>query len=169
VLKGVISGVPETVCCRLATIGVRSESTVCQGRLAVAGQEQELNAARFVVAGEGGGGASGGGSAGGGFTLDRDAMTTELGNLKKLQDRIADQLRAAVPMWSIQSPGNDPASQRNTAACNNSGLAYQNALVRQRDFVGVFIGKIEKALGIHESSDEQAAHTVNTQSDGGHF
>ncbi|MEV8613140.1 PE domain-containing protein [Amycolatopsis sp. NPDC051373] len=135
----------------------------------MAGQEQALKAARFVVAGEGGGGAAGGGSAAGAFALDRDAMTAELGNLKKLQDRISDQLRVAVPMWSIQSPGNDPASLRNTAACNKSGLAYQDALVRQRDFVGVFIGKIEEALGIYESSDEQAAQTVNTQGDGGHF
>ncbi|WIX83299.1 hypothetical protein QRX50_22330 [Amycolatopsis carbonis] len=135
----------------------------------MAGQEQALNAARFVVAGEGGGGAPGGGSAGGAFALDRDAMTTELGNLKKLQDRIADQLYQARPLWSIQSPGNDPASLRNTAACNKSGVAYQEALKRQRDFVGVFIGKMEKALGIHEASDEQAAQTVNSKGDGGHF
>ncbi|MBB4684647.1 hypothetical protein [Amycolatopsis jiangsuensis] len=127
-----------------------------------------MNAATFVVAGAGGGGASGG-SGGGAFTLDRDAMTAELTNLKKLKDRIAAQIDRAAPMWSIQSPGNDPASLRNTDASNRSGLAYRDALVRKRDFVGVFIEKIEKALGIHEANDEQAAQTVNTKGDGGRF
>ncbi|MFF0146539.1 hypothetical protein ATK36_0705 [Amycolatopsis sulphurea] len=134
----------------------------------MAGQEQALNAAKFVVAGEGAGGVSSG-STGGAFTLDRDAMTTELDNLKKLQRRIADQLNGAVAMWSIQSPGNDPASLRNTDASNKSGLAYRDTLTRQRDFVGVFIAKIETALGIHEANDEQAAQTVDTKSDGGRF
>ncbi|WP_147397387.1 hypothetical protein [Amycolatopsis panacis] len=135
----------------------------------MAGQDGALNAAKFVVADAGSGGASGGGSAGGAFTLDRDAMTTELGNLRKLRGRIQDQLSAAAPMWSIQSPGNDPASLRNTDACNKSGLAYRDSLVRQRDFVGIFIEKIEKALGLHETNDEQAAHTVNAKGDGGRF
>ncbi|MBB4683955.1 hypothetical protein [Amycolatopsis jiangsuensis] len=134
----------------------------------MAGQEQAVNTPTFVVAGAGGGGASGG-SAGGAFALDRDAMTTELANLKKLQRRIGDQRDHAAPMWSIQSPGNDPASLRNTEASNNSGLAYRDSLTRQYDFVGFFIAKIEKALGIHEENDEQAAQTVNTKSDGGRF
>ncbi|MFI5611079.1 hypothetical protein [Amycolatopsis sp. NPDC051903] len=135
----------------------------------MAGQEQVLSAARFVVAGEGGGGAAGGGSAGGAFALDRDAMTAELANLQKLQRRIAAQLNEAVPMWSIQSPGNDPASLRNTDASNKSGLAYQQSLTKQHDFVSVFIGKIQTALGIHVDNDEQAAHTVKATGDGGHF
>ncbi|MFF4599450.1 PE domain-containing protein [Amycolatopsis sp. NPDC001319] len=96
-------------------------------------------------------------------------MTTELANLQQLQRRIADQLRAAVPMWSIQSPGNDPASLRNTDASNKSGRAYQDALIRQRDFVGVFIGKIQTALGIYGAKDEQAAQDVSAAGDGGHF
>ncbi|RJQ86822.1 hypothetical protein [Amycolatopsis panacis] len=134
----------------------------------MAEQEQTGNTPTFVVAGEGGGGASGG-PTGGAFTLDRDAMSTELSNLKKLQDRIAAQIGKAAPMWSIQSPGNDPASLRNTEASNKSGLAYCDALTRQRDFVGVFITKIEKALGLHETNDEQAAQTVNLKGDGDHL
>ena len=135
----------------------------------MAGQEQAaVNAAKFVVAGEGAGGASGG-SAAGAFTLDRDAMTTELANLRNLQRRIADQLYKAVPMWSIQSPGQDPASLRNTAASNKSGEAYRDFLTRQNDFATAIIGKMETALGMHTANDEQAAHTVNTQGDGGRF
>ncbi|MFF0144673.1 hypothetical protein ATK36_3147 [Amycolatopsis sulphurea] len=134
----------------------------------MAGMEEALNAGMFVVAGEEGGGASGG-SPGGAFTMDRDAMTRELENLKKLRDRVNMQLRNAAPMWSIQSPGNDPASLRNTDASNKSGLAYRDSLVRQRDFVGVFIEKIEKALGLHTTNDGQAAQTVNTKGDGGRF
>ncbi|MYW92410.1 hypothetical protein G3I59_17800 [Amycolatopsis rubida] len=135
----------------------------------MAGQEQALNAAMFVVSGEGGGGAGGGGSAGGAFSLDRDAMTAELANLQKLHRQISDLLREAVPMWSIQSPGNDPASLRNTDASNKSGTAYRDSLVKQRDFVSVFIGKIQSALGIHEDNDQQAAQTVSVKGNGGHF
>jgi hypothetical protein len=135
----------------------------------VAGQEQAaVNAAKFVVAGGGGGGASGG-SAAGAFTLDRDAMTTELANLRDLQGRIERQLSKAVPMWSIESPGQDPASLRNTAASNKSGAAYRDFLTRQSNFAKVIIGKMETALGIHTANDEQAAQTISTQGDGGRF
>ncbi|WP_432850838.1 hypothetical protein ACQPXB_09120 [Amycolatopsis sp. CA-161197] len=135
----------------------------------MAGQEQAaVNAAKFVVAGGGGGGASGG-SASGAFALDRDAMTTELGNLQKLKDRIDKQQEVCRPMWSIESPGKDPASLRNTDASNKSGLAYRDFLSQQSRFVGVIIGKIETALGMHTANDEQAAHSVTIQGDGGRF
>ncbi|MEV6904210.1 hypothetical protein [Amycolatopsis sp. NPDC051372] len=135
----------------------------------MAGQEQAaVNAARFVVTGGGGGGASGG-SATGAFTLDRASMTSELANLRDLLDRITVQRNKARPMWSIESPGNDPASLRNTEASNKSGLAYLDFLTKQHDFVTVIIGKIETALGMHTANDEQAAQTVNVQGNGDRF
>jgi hypothetical protein len=130
------------------------------------GQAKALGAANFVVA-DGGGSSAGAGGAG--FSLSRDDMTAELGNLRKLADRITLQLEASQPMWSIQSPGKDPASLRNTDASNKSGLAYRDFLTRQSRFVAVIIDKMEKALGMHTANDQQAAQTVNAQNDGGRF
>lgn len=121
----------------------------------------------FVADGPAGGGASGGGSAPG-FYLSKDAMTAELGNLKKLRARIDAQLNAAVPMWSIVSPGQDPASLRNTNASNNSGNSYRSHLVRQSAYLGTVTQKMEEALGIHDAHDQQAGQDLNKQGEG-HF
>jgi hypothetical protein len=106
----------------------------------------------------GGGSAASGGSAG--FCLSRDAMTDELGNLKRLRDRIDAQLDLSRPMWSIISPGQDPASLRNTEASNSSGNFYRGHLLRQSAYLGTVIQKIEDALGIHESNNEQATKDI---------
>ncbi|MBB1152479.1 hypothetical protein [Amycolatopsis dendrobii] len=122
-----------------------------------------LTGASFFVAdgSPGGGGASGGGGGAPGFYLSKDAMTAELTNLKKLQARIEAQINNARPMWSITPPGQDPASLRNTDASNNSGNLYQGHLTRQSAYLGTVIQKMEDALGIHSSHDEQAGHDIN--------
>jgi hypothetical protein len=108
----------------------------------------------------GGGGGASGGSGAAGFYLSSDAMTTELGNLKKLRTRIDIQLDRSRPMWSIVSPGQDPASLRNTSASNNSGDFYRGHLLRQSAYLGTVIQKMENALGIHESNNEQASTDI---------
>lgn len=128
----------------------------------------------FVVTGDptsaGGGGASGGEAVagGGGFHLSPDDLKAELENLKKLSRRIDDQLRNAVPLWTIQSPGQDPASLRNTKASNTSGDYYRGHLSRQKSYADQIIQQMEKALGIHEGNDVQMSADIKTQG-GGHF
>ncbi|QRP48089.1 hypothetical protein [Amycolatopsis sp. FDAARGOS 1241] len=131
-------------------------------------QVRALGATTFVVS-DGAGGSTSGTSASGGFYLSRDAMTAELANLKQLQDRITSQVRKALPMWSIQSPGQDPASLRNTVASNNSGNLYHDHLIRQGEYLGVIIAKMESALGMHQANDEQARQAINAQGSGSHF
>ncbi|WP_158684565.1 hypothetical protein [Amycolatopsis orientalis] len=118
-----------------------------------------LTGASFFVADGQAGGASGGGGAPG-FYLSKDAMTAELTNLQKLQERIKGQLEAARPMWSILSPGQDPASLRNTDASNNSGYHYRDHLLRQSAYLNSIIQKMQDALGIHEAHDEQAGKDI---------
>ncbi|MEC3980850.1 hypothetical protein [Amycolatopsis sp. H20-H5] len=95
-------------------------------------------------------------------------MTTELGNLKTLRARIEDQLRNAIPMWTIQSPGQDPASLRNTDANNTSGNYYRGHLMRESAYLSSVIQKMDDALGIHEANDRQAGNDLN-QAGGGLF
>lgn len=159
----------RTVCRRVATIGAKLDAHGVSGEAVVVGQEGALNAAKFVVADAGSGGASGGEVGGGAFTLDRDAMTSELDNLRKLKDRVDKQVEMSRPMWSIQSPGTDPASLRNTDASNKSGLSYREFLLKQSRSFAVIIGKIETALGMHSANDDQAAQAVNTQANGERF
>lgn len=129
----------------------------------------ELN---FIVTGDpasaGGGGASAGGAGGGGFRLSPDDLKAELENLKKLSRRIDDQLRNAVPLWTIQSPGQDPASLRNTKASNTSGDYYRGHLSRQKSYADQIIQQMQKALGIHEGNDVQMSADIKTQGEG-HF
>jgi hypothetical protein len=114
----------------------------------------------------GGGGGASSGSGAAGFYLSREAMTTELGNLKRLGDRIHAQLQAAIPMWTIQSPGQDPASLRNTSASNISGDHYRGHLMRQNAYLGTIITKMEQALGIHAANNEQASKDIGAQGGG---
>ncbi|MFC3450740.1 hypothetical protein [Amycolatopsis speibonae] len=104
----------------------------------------------------------------GGFSLSRDEMTAELENLRRLHDRIEAQRERAAPLWSIVSPGSDPASVRNTNASNTSGTSYGEHLARQSQFVATIIGKIQTALGITQQHDEQAAAEIGNVG-GGHF
>src|SRR3981081_1684439 len=68
--------------------------------------------------------ADGSGSGGAGFTMSKEQMTVEMGRLEQLRYRIETQRLNARPMANIVSPGLDPASLRNTDACNNSGRYY---------------------------------------------
>lgn len=127
------------------------------------GTDFSLAGVNFFVAGD----LNAAGSAGG-FTLSREDMTTELENLRLLRDRVREQRRAAAPMWSIASPGQDPASLRNTKASNNSGNCYGDYLDRQSRFLDTIIGKMQTALGITTQHDEQAGVDIGKVG-GGHF
>ncbi|WP_329072054.1 PE domain-containing protein [Amycolatopsis sp. NBC_01480] len=118
----------------------------------------------FAPGSQPGGSATPGAAAG--FRLSREAMTAELGNLQKLRTRIDAQLDAAVPMWSIISPGQDPASLRNAAASNKSGDFYRGHLVRESTYLSTVINKMRAALGIHETTDQQAGTAVNQAGQG---
>jgi hypothetical protein len=114
----------------------------------------------------GGGGGASAGSGAAGFYLSRDAMTAELENLKRLRDRIDAQLDLSRPMWTIISPGQDPASLRNTDASNNSGIFYRGHLLRQGSYLGTVIQKMEDALGIYQANDEQVSKDIKQPSQG---
>ncbi|WP_328606707.1 hypothetical protein OG943_43575 [Amycolatopsis sp. NBC_00345] len=103
---------------------------------------------------DGGGGAASGAA---GFHLSRDALATELANLKNLRERISSQVDEARPMWSIVPPGQDPASMRNTDASNNSGNFYHGHLLKESAYLDSFIHKMAEALGTHEANDQQAS------------
>ena len=110
-----------------------------------------------------GGGAAVGGAApgeGGGFVMSRDEMDAQLKRLQQLRERIKIQLQHAVPLWTIESPGQDPASLRNTEAANNSGNYYRGHLLRQSGYLSTIIEKMQDALGIIEETDEQAGVDV---------
>ncbi|WP_410655222.1 hypothetical protein [Amycolatopsis sp. lyj-112] len=104
----------------------------------------------------------------GGFTLSHEDMAAELENLRRLHNRIEIQRRRAAPLWSIVSPGSDPASVRNTTASNASGESYDDLLTQQSQFVATIIGKIETALGMTQRHEEQAAAEIGNVG-GGHF
>lgn len=116
----------------------------------------------------GGGGAAGGAALGGtsGFMMSRDEMDTELKRLEDLRRRIEDQIQAAAPLWSIQSPGQGPASLRNTEAANNSGQYYRGHLLRQSGYLSTIITKMQNALGIVEETDAQAGKDIVKQGAG---
>ncbi|MET7993099.1 hypothetical protein ABZU76_19610 [Amycolatopsis sp. NPDC005232] len=126
----------------------------------------------FVVTGgpasAGGGAASGAGAAAtsGGFYLSPEDLKAELQNLEKLSKRIDDQLRNALPLWTIQSPGQDPASLRNTKASNTSGDYYRGHLSRQKSYVDQIIEQMQKALGIHVENDVQTGVDIKKQGEG---
>lgn len=115
-----------------------------------------------------GGGAAGAMPGAGGFVMGRDEMDAQLTRLQELRRRIDQQQREAVPLWTIQSPGEDPASLRNTEAANNSGRYYLGHLQRQSGYVSTIIEKMQRALGVLGEADEQAGKDIAKQ-DGGRF
>ncbi|SEP47904.1 hypothetical protein [Amycolatopsis saalfeldensis] len=106
-----------------------------------------------------------GGSAAG-FRLSREAMIAELANLESLRDTIDRQVDTARPMWSILSPGQDPASLRNTDASNTSGDFYRGHLGRESGYLSTVIQKMRAALGLHETTDQQAGTAVKQAGQG---
>jgi hypothetical protein len=125
-----------------------------------------LDGAEFFVTDSPPDGGSGATSRAAGFYLSREALATELENLKNLRERISSQVDQARPMWSIVSPGHDPASMRNTDASNNSGNFYQKHLLKESAYLDSFIHKMAEALGTHEANDQQAGTDVKQTGQG---
>ncbi|MFD5243158.1 hypothetical protein ACFWIW_01365 [Amycolatopsis sp. NPDC058340] len=99
-------------------------------------------------------------AAGQGFTMSGDEMRALL---KKCQDQrnfIRVQFRDARKLSQVVPPGNEPASKHavdGPNGVNETGRFYEGHLRFQDNYFTELILRLEKALGLTEEADRQAA------------
>lgn len=118
--------------------------------------------------GGGGGAAAGGGpgSGGQGFSLSHDEAMSMLNLARGIRDDLAKMIPKAERLTHLNPPAEDPASKGYNALLSGSGAgasAFGHGLghiQRERDYVSTLIERLEKALHITQSSDDDAAGAV---------
>ncbi|MEV4596060.1 hypothetical protein AB0K15_01500 [Amycolatopsis sp. NPDC049253] len=130
--------------------------------------------------GAAGGGAAGGGGAGGGgampnsgegggrFSLSREEAQSMLTVAKRVRDQLQDMTAKAVVLTQLTPPADDPASASYNNLMVGAGQGTgafsegSSQVERERAYASELVTRLEKALGITESTDEQAASDVKT-------
>ncbi|OLZ59934.1 hypothetical protein [Amycolatopsis keratiniphila] len=106
----------------------------------------------------GGGGASPAG--GQGFTMSGDEMRALLKKCQDQRDFISKQFRSAARLSQVVPPGDEPASKHavnGPNGVNETGRFYEGHLRFQEKYYTELILRLEKALGLTEEADRQAA------------
>jgi hypothetical protein len=109
----------------------------------------------------GGGAAPTGG--GQGFRMSGDEMRTLLKKAQDLRDSIRDRYQFARRLSQVRPPGNEPASKSavdGPNGVNETGRFYEGHLRIQDNYYSELILRLEKALGMTEEADRQAADTT---------
>ncbi|WP_275291369.1 hypothetical protein [Amycolatopsis sp. La24] len=117
-------------------------------------------------AGDAAGAAMGGAPSGQGFTMSRDDAAAMLTLAKTVREHFRDMRPEANELIRLTSPADEPTSNGYTKLLVNEGEP-KGAFVTGRDqvdqefaYADELVKRLEKALGITESSDEQAATDV---------
>ncbi|WP_410576230.1 hypothetical protein [Amycolatopsis sp. lyj-108] len=108
----------------------------------------------------------GGGAApasGQGFTMSGDEMRALLKKCQDQRDFIGKQFDAARRLSQVVPPGNEPASTHavnGPNGVNETGRFYEGHLRFQEKYFTELILRLEKALGLTEETDRQAAEAT---------
>jgi hypothetical protein len=108
----------------------------------------------------------GGGAApasGQGFTMSGDEMRALLKKCQDQRDFIRGQFFDSARLSQVLPPGNDPASKHavdGPNGVNETGRFYEGHLRFQDDYYTELIFRLEKALGLTEETDQQAAEAT---------
>lgn len=105
----------------------------------------------------GGGAAPSGGPS---FTMSGDEMRALLRKCQDQRDFIRDQFREAGRLYQVVPPGDEPASRHavnGPNGVNETGRFYAGHLRFQDKYYTELILRLEKALGLTEEADRQAA------------
>jgi hypothetical protein len=105
----------------------------------------------------GGGAAPAGGQ---GFTMNGDEMRALLRKCQDQRDFIREQFREARRLSQVVPPGDEPASRHavnGPNGVNETGRFYEGHLRFQEKYFTELILRLEKALGLTEETDRQAA------------
>ena len=123
-----------------------------------------------IMDGSGGGGAASGGGApapsGPGFTLSRDEAQGLLTKAKRVLDNTLSMRPGAERLTRLTPPAADPGSTGFNQQAVNSFTAGQQALDTTYQYMSELVSRLEKALGIVNESDDQAAAAVKTVGNG---
>ncbi|WP_051166514.1 hypothetical protein [Amycolatopsis orientalis] len=110
---------------------------------------------------------SGGGSSGGqGFTMSRDDATAMLKLAKTVREHFRDMQTDASRLTQTTSPADEPTSNGYNKLLVNQGepkgafVMGEDQVKREFAYADELVKRLEKALGIIGSSDEQAATDV---------
>jgi len=105
----------------------------------------------------GGGAAPAGGQ---GFTMSGDEMRALLKKCRDQRDFIGKQFDSARRLSQVVPPGDEPASRHavnGPNGVNETGRFYEGHLRFQEKYFTELILRLEKALGLTEETDRQAA------------
>ncbi|GAA3561801.1 hypothetical protein GCM10022222_51980 [Amycolatopsis ultiminotia] len=132
-----------------------------------AGSSNWLAGLGFAIT-EGGGGASpGGGSSGPGFTMNRDEAQRMLTVAKRMRENVQALQPDAESLTRLTPPADEPGSNGFNQKIVDSFTAGKQAHDTMFSYASELINRLEKALGIVNASDDQAAADVNTAGDKG--
>jgi len=95
-----------------------------------------------------------------GFSMSTDEMRSILDKARTLLATIHKQFRNAEKLWQVDPPADEPASVGAVNDANGviaTGRYYSGHLQFQADYLSELIKRLEKALGITEEADQQAA------------
>lgn len=109
----------------------------------------------------------GGGSPGGqGFTMSRDDATAMLKLAKTVREHFSDMRTDANALTRLTAPADEPTSNNYNKLLVNPGepkgafVTGEDQVKQEYAYADELVRRLEKALGIVESSDEQAAADV---------
>ncbi|WET79652.1 hypothetical protein P3102_37565 [Amycolatopsis sp. QT-25] len=108
----------------------------------------------------------GGGAApasGQGFTMSGDEMRALLKKCQDQRDFIREMQDNAWKLHQVVAPGNEPASKHAVYGPNGikeTGVYYEGHLRFQDNYFTELILRLEKALGLTEETDRQAAEAT---------
>ncbi|GAB3353330.1 hypothetical protein [Amycolatopsis echigonensis] len=117
-------------------------------------------------AGDAAGAAMGGASSGQGFTMSRDDAMAMLKVAKTVRADFRDMRDDAYRLTQTTSPADEPTSNGYNKRLVNEGepkgvfVAGKDQVDQEFAYADELVKRLEKALGITESSDEQAATDV---------
>ncbi|WP_051165657.1 hypothetical protein [Amycolatopsis orientalis] len=124
------------------------------------------------------GGSSGGGGApsGQGFTMSRDDAQAMLKLAKTVREHFADMRQDANDLTQLTSPADEPTSNNYNKLLVNEGepkgafVTGEDQVKQEFAYANELVKRLEQALGIIESSDEQATDDVkNAGKQGGGY
>ncbi|MEU4670007.1 hypothetical protein AB0F91_18960 [Amycolatopsis sp. NPDC023774] len=130
-----------------------------------------LTGLNFTITGDqpAGGGASGGAAAapaGPGFSLSPDEARSMLTVAKRVRDQLRDMRIKANRLTALSPPADEPGSTGYNKLLVGDGqstgaFGYGNESVkREYAYAAELVDRLEKALGITESADEQAGTDI---------
>ncbi|MEU8630981.1 hypothetical protein AB0C38_02355 [Amycolatopsis sp. NPDC048633] len=102
-----------------------------------------------------------------GFAMSSSEMRAMLKNAKDLRISIQQQRDAAQVLSQATPPAQEPASTDAVLGpngVNETGRFYQGHLDYQYNYLSELIKRLQKALGIVEAADQQAADDTNKTS-----